>query len=90
MDELISKKQAAALLGVSTRTIDRWTKLGIFCRALKLPGGAVRFWLSHVEDWAKNLPSLSRHKPVVGCWPGPDLEPDETPASEADIESAED
>ena len=90
MDKLISKREAAALAGVTPRTIDRWVRLGIFCSALKLPSGGVRFKKADVEDWLQNLPHLSRNKPVTGAWCGPDLEPGEQPASPTEVESADD
>ena len=48
-DPYVSKKEAAAHFGVSTRTLERWVHAG--CPALRLYGGPYRFQLAVIAAW---------------------------------------
>jgi predicted DNA-binding transcriptional regulator AlpA len=50
-DELLSKRQLAAALSVSTRTIDRWTAEGIGPPFVRLPTGRCRWRWGDVHAW---------------------------------------
>ena len=47
-DRYLSKREVAALYGVSTRTIDDWTKAGRFPKPFRLPSGRPRWPHSQV------------------------------------------
>jgi excisionase family DNA binding protein len=47
---LLTARQVAGDLGVSAETILRWTRRGEL-PAIKLPGGAIRFRETDLEDW---------------------------------------
>jgi excisionase family DNA binding protein len=47
---LFTARQVAAMLGVSTETILRWTRRGEL-PAIKLPGGAIRYRETDLEAW---------------------------------------
>jgi excisionase family DNA binding protein len=47
---LLTCRQVADMLSVSSETILRWTRRGEL-PAIKLPGGAIRFRESDLEDW---------------------------------------
>lgn len=49
-DKLVTKRQAAEILGISTRTIDRWRAAGALKNAVrKLGPRLVRFRLSELQ-----------------------------------------
>jgi hypothetical protein len=50
MNPLLTKKQAAAILAVTPRTLDRLRAAGYDLGALKLPGGAVRFDPTRIRE----------------------------------------
>jgi excisionase family DNA binding protein len=47
---LLTARQVADDFGVSTETILRWTRRGEL-PAIKLPGGAIRYRETDLEDW---------------------------------------
>jgi hypothetical protein len=50
MIPLLTKKQAAAILAVTPRTLDRMRASGYDLGAIKLPGGAVRFDPTRIRE----------------------------------------
>lgn len=56
---LLTARQVADLLGVSTETVLRWTRRGDL-PAIKLPGGAVRFRASELDEWIEERATLRR------------------------------
>jgi excisionase family DNA binding protein len=50
-NRLLSRKELAAVLGVSTRTVDRWIRDGEGPPATLLPGGRRRWRWGDVEAW---------------------------------------
>jgi len=51
---LLTARQVAELLGVSTETVLRWTRRGDL-PALRLPGGAIRYRESELDNWLAAL-----------------------------------
>jgi len=49
-DRLITARELAEMLGVSTESVLRWTRRGDL-PAFKLPGGAVRYRQDQVDAW---------------------------------------
>ena len=49
--ELVSKRQLAEMLSVSTATLDRWRRLGRFPKAIALSDQSVRWPLDAVRAW---------------------------------------
>lgn len=49
-EPLLTARQLADVLGVSTDTLLRWTRAGEV-PAIKLPGGAVRYRPDAIEEW---------------------------------------
>ena len=47
---LLTARQVADLLGVSSETVLRWTRRGLL-PAIRLPGGAIRYRESDLEAW---------------------------------------
>jgi excisionase family DNA binding protein len=52
-NRLLSRKELAAALGVSTRTVDRWIRDGEGPPATLLPGGRRRWRWGDVEAWLR-------------------------------------
>lgn len=52
MEQLLTKKEVAQLLGVSVKTIDSWICKGIIPHVKPTPG-CVRFLRSDLEGWLK-------------------------------------
>jgi excisionase family DNA binding protein len=50
MSGLLTARQVADLLGVSTETVLRWTRRGDL-PAIRLPGGAIRFREDELDEW---------------------------------------
>jgi excisionase family DNA binding protein len=50
MSALMTAREVADLLGVSTETVLRWTRRGDL-PAIRLPGGAIRFRVDELEEW---------------------------------------
>jgi excisionase family DNA binding protein len=50
MTGLLTAREVADLLGVSTETVLRWTRRGEL-PAIRLPGGAIRFRAGEIEAW---------------------------------------
>jgi len=48
--QLLTARQVAELLGVSTETVLRWTRRGDL-PALRLPGGAIRYREPDLDEW---------------------------------------
>lgn len=47
---LMTAREVAGVLGVSTETILRWTRRGDL-QAIRLPGGAIRYREADLEEW---------------------------------------
>jgi excisionase family DNA binding protein len=47
---LLTARELAELLGVSTETVLRWTRRGTL-PAIRLPGGAIRFRQDELDAW---------------------------------------
>jgi len=47
---LLTARDVAELLGVSTETVLRWTRRGDL-PALRLPGGAIRYRETELDEW---------------------------------------
>ncbi|MGZ6637861.1 MAG: helix-turn-helix domain-containing protein [Solirubrobacteraceae bacterium] len=47
---LLTAREVAELLGVSAETVLRWTRRGDL-PAIRLPGGAIRYRDSELEEW---------------------------------------
>lgn len=60
---LISKEQAASILGVSGLTVHRWTKSGTIT-AYRI-GKKVRFSKEAIERLAQGTPQSNNHKETV-------------------------
>ncbi|WP_312098575.1 helix-turn-helix transcriptional regulator [Corynebacterium dentalis] len=54
MTEFIKQRQAATELGVSVRTLQRWSASGYFLKPIRL-GGRVVYDRSALEDWKHRL-----------------------------------
>ncbi len=54
MESLLNKKQVAALLNISVKTLDLWVAQGRAPRHIKL-GRLVRFTQADVEDFIQRL-----------------------------------
>jgi excisionase family DNA binding protein len=50
MSGLLTARQVAEALGVSTETVLRWTRRGEL-PAIRLPGGAIRFREDELDAW---------------------------------------
>jgi len=53
--ELVSKRQLADMLSVDPTTIDRWRRDGRFPPGIVMTDQCVRWRLSDVEKWLKEL-----------------------------------
>lgn len=49
--KLLTAREVAAFLDVSTETVLRWTRRGDLPAAIRLPGGAIRFREDDLEGW---------------------------------------
>jgi excisionase family DNA binding protein len=47
---LLTAREVAGVLGVSTETVLRWTRAGKL-PAIRLPGGAIRYRAEDVDAW---------------------------------------
>jgi predicted DNA-binding transcriptional regulator AlpA len=54
VSELVDRRQAACLLGVSPRTLDRWHLLRIGPPRVTLGGRKVRYRLSSLDAWVRS------------------------------------
>ena len=54
VSELVDRAQAAQLLGVSPRTLDRWHRLRIGPPRVALGGHKVRYRLSSLDAWVRS------------------------------------
>jgi excisionase family DNA binding protein len=52
-NKLLSRKELAAALGVSSRTVDRWIHDGTGPPATVLPGGRRRWRWGDVQEWLR-------------------------------------
>jgi excisionase family DNA binding protein len=50
MSRLLTTREVASLLGISTETVLRWTRRGDL-PAIRLPGGAIRFREDELDEW---------------------------------------
>jgi excisionase family DNA binding protein len=50
MSALLTAREVADLLGVSTETVLRWTRAGKL-PAIRLPGGAIRYQRDELDQW---------------------------------------
>jgi excisionase family DNA binding protein len=49
-ERLLTAREVADMLGVSTETVLRWTRAGDL-PAIRLPGGAIRYRPAELEAW---------------------------------------
>jgi excisionase family DNA binding protein len=63
MTGLLTAREVAALLGVSTETVLRWTRCGDL-PAIRLPGGAIRFREDALDEWLA-VHATSRNADIV-------------------------
>ncbi|GEM_PF-1122891 len=56
---LLTARELAGLLGVSTETVLRWTRRGEL-PAIRLPGGALRFREAEIEAWLEERATAAR------------------------------
>lgn len=59
MSCLLTAREVAGLLGVSTETVLRWTRRGDL-PAIRLPGGAIRFREDELDAWLMARATASR------------------------------
>lgn len=65
MDRIISEREVAKLIGVSTMTLDRWAQRGLGPDRIKLSERKIGYRQSDVKAWMENLPSVTvRPKPA--------------------------
>lgn len=55
---LLTARQVAALLSVSTETVLRWTRCGRL-PGFRLPGGALRYREADLEGWLRDRATLT-------------------------------
>lgn len=62
---LITARQLAETLGVSTETVLRWTRRREL-PAIRLPGGAIRYRANEIEAWldSRNIGASAHAAPV--------------------------
>ena len=58
VNELVDRTQAARLLGISPRTLDRWHRLRIGPPRVALGGHKVRYRLSSLDAWVRSRESI--------------------------------
>jgi excisionase family DNA binding protein len=68
---LVTAREFAGLLGVSTETVLRWTRRGEV-PAIRLPGGAIRYRETDLDAW------LERHETAGDATRGVSAAPDAT------------
>jgi excisionase family DNA binding protein len=56
---LLTAREVAELLGVSTETVLRWTRRGEL-PAIRLPGGAIRYRADALDGWLMERTTLGR------------------------------
>ena len=59
MSRLLTTREMADMLGVSTETVLRWTRRHEL-PAIRLPGGAIRFREAEVEAWLEQRATTAR------------------------------
>lgn len=62
--QLLTARDVAVLLSVSTETVLRWTRRGDL-PALKLPGGAIRYREDMLEAWLAARTTPGREAPAT-------------------------
>jgi excisionase family DNA binding protein len=76
VSRLLTAREVADVLGVSTETVLRWTRAGKL-PAIRLPGGALRFREDDLDAWLSRhlaqvpTPAHSRAAPARGASPTP-------------------
>jgi excisionase family DNA binding protein len=82
---LLTARELAELLGVTTETVLRWTRRGDL-PAFRLPGGAIRYDRDAIHAWLREHATAdggeesadpSRHPPVAILLPGRPITTDE-------------
>jgi excisionase family DNA binding protein len=61
---LLTARQVAELIGVSTETVLRWTRRGEL-PAIRLPGGALRYREADLDDWLSRRATAPATLPVM-------------------------
>ena len=64
MTGLLTAREVADLLGVSSETILRWTRRGEL-PAIRLPGGAIRFRETDLDSWLNERATPTRSLPTT-------------------------
>ena len=54
--KIYRKKDLCQILGVSSTTLDRWTRDGSFPPAIRISSNIIGWPASSVEDWLDSLP----------------------------------
>jgi predicted DNA-binding transcriptional regulator AlpA len=60
--DLVGRIEAAELLGVSPRTLDRWHLMRVGPARIKMRG-LVRYRLSAISDWLRSCETVGPHEP---------------------------
>jgi excisionase family DNA binding protein len=68
MSRLLTAREVAQVIGVSTETVLRWTRRGEL-PAIRLPGGAIRFREDDLDGWLEERATPRRGS---ANHPGPD------------------
>jgi len=69
--QLLTEDQAAALLSMGTRTLQRYRQQKVLLQGIhwqKMPGGDVRYIQPMLEDWAVNLHDPDAHQRSIEIW----------------------
>lgn len=63
---LLTARDVADIIGMSTETILRWTRRGEFAAvAIRLPGGAIRYREERFEVWLEERATPTRSLPTT-------------------------
>jgi excisionase family DNA binding protein len=68
-ERLLTARELADMLGVSTETVLRWWRRGEL-PGIKLPGGAVRFRQSDIDRWLEQRARGVATSQIVPAGPG--------------------
>ena len=64
--EYMGKRELAAILGVTPRTLDRWSSLGLLPGRIQLSARCVRWKRSSVEAWLERQEKGASATPLKG------------------------
>ncbi len=66
--QLLTARQVADMIGVSTETVLRWTRRGTL-PAIRLPGGAIRYREDELDQWLRVRSTTNISVDLVANWP---------------------